>query len=131
MIILILQQHWEYITKTKWLSEQNRYNIEKHPRGKYDFKLAVLMRNAILISSMLSCTEIWYNLTEWEYRKLEQTDEMLMTKILNCSSHIHIEVLYLELGLMPIRFIILLRRVMYLHHILKQQKDQTLLYTFF
>ena len=56
---------------------------------------------------------------------------VLMKKILDCSSQIQIEVLYLELGLMPIRFIILLRRVVYLHHILKQQKDQTLLYRFF
>ena len=101
------------------------------PGGKYHFELAVLMRNAILISSILSCSEIWYNISEWEYRKLEQTDEMLMKEILKCSSQIQLEVLYLELGLMPIRFIILLRRVMYLQHILKQQKEQTLLYRFF
>ena len=56
---------------------------------------------------------------------------MLLKEILKCSSQIHLEVLYLELGLMPIRFRILLRRVIYLQQILKQQKEQTLLYKFF
>ena len=89
------------------------------------------MRNAILISSILSCSEIWYNISELEYRKLEQTDEMLLKEILKCSSQIQLKVLYLELGLMPIRFIILMRGVIYLQHILKQQKEQTLFYKFF
>ena len=39
--------------------------------------------------------------------------------------------MYLELGLMPARFIILLRRLMYLQHILKQKNQDTLLYRFF
>ena len=39
--------------------------------------------------------------------------------------------LYLELGLMPIRFIIMLRRIIYLQHILKQKQEKTLLYRFF
>ena len=101
------------------------------PGGKYHFELAVIMRNAILISSILSCSETWYNITEVEYRKLEQTDEILMKKIFNCSSQITHEVLYLELGLMPARFIILLRKLMYLQHILKQKSQDTLLYRFF
>ena len=101
------------------------------PAGKYHFELAVIMRNAVLISSILSCSETWYNITEVEYRKLEQTDEILMKKILNCSSQITHEVLYLELGLMPARFIILLRKLMYLQHILKQKSQDTLLYRFF
>ena len=39
--------------------------------------------------------------------------------------------LYLELGLIPIRFIIMLRKLIYLQHILKQKTEQTLLYRFF
>ena len=59
--------------------------IKNTPGGKYHFELAVLMRNAILISSILSNSEIWYNITELEYRKLEQTDKILLKKVLNCS----------------------------------------------
>ena len=37
--------------------------LRNTPGGKYHFELAVLMRNAILISSIISCSEIWYNIT--------------------------------------------------------------------
>jgi hypothetical protein len=90
-----------------------------------------MMRNAYLISSMLSCCEVWYNLTEWELRKLERADEKLLRNILNCSSQVSSEILSLELGLLPVRFIIKLRRILYLEHILKQRNKNSLLYNFF
>ena len=62
---------------------------------------------------MFSCSETWYNVTESELRKLEQIDEKLMCKILDCSSQVTHEMFYLELGLLPIRFISKLRRLTY------------------
>ena len=103
--------------KGKGLVNKIETTLRNTTGGKYNFELAVLMRNAILISSIISCSEIWYNITELQYRKLEQIDEMLLKKIFNFSSQIRIKVLYLELGLMLIRFIILLRRVIFLQHI--------------
>ena len=105
--------------------------LQNTPGGRYNFELSVVMRNAVLISSIISCSEVWYRITEWENRKLEQIDEMLLRKIFDCSSQILLEMLYLELGLMPIRFIIMLRRIIYLQHILKQKQKQTLLFRFF
>ena len=102
--------------------------IKNVPGGKYHFEIAVMMRNAYLISSMLSCCEVWYDVTEWELRKLEQTDEKLLRKILNCSSQVTIEMLSMELGLLPVRFIIKLRRIIYLQHLLKQKKTNSLIY---
>ena len=59
------------------------------PGGKYHFEIAVILRNAYLISSMLSCIEVWYNLSELDLRKLEHVDEALMRNIFDCdlSSH--------------------------------------------
>ena len=51
--------------------------INNVPGGKFHFKIAVMMRNAYLISSMLSCCEVWYEMTKLDLRKLEQTDEKL------------------------------------------------------
>ena len=51
------------------------------PGGKYHFEIAVIIRNAYLISSMLSCSEVWYNLSELDLRKLEHVDEALMRNI--------------------------------------------------
>ena len=92
------------------------------PGGIYHFEIGVILRNAYLISSMLSCSETWYNITESELRKLEQIDEKLLRKILDCSSQVTNEMLYLELGLLPIRFIIKLRRLTYFQHIIQQKE---------
>ena len=70
---------------------------------------------------MLSCCEVWYNVSEWDLRKLEQIDEMLLSKIFDCSSQVTSEMLSLELGLLPARFIIKMRRVIYLNHILRKK----------
>ena len=100
------------------------------PGGRFHFEIGVILRNAYLISSMLSCSETWYNVTESELRKLEQVDEKLMCKILDCSSQVTHEMLYLELGLLPIRFIIKLRRLTYFQHILHQKQRNSLIYNF-
>ena len=78
------------------------------PGGRFHFEIAVILRNAYLISSMLSCSEVWYNISEQELTKLEHVDEKLLRIILNCSSQVTHEMLYLELGLLPARFIITL-----------------------
>ena len=79
---------------------------------------------------MLSCSEVWYNITESELRKLEQTDEHLLQKILNCSSQMTNEMLYFDLGILPIRFIIKLRRLLYFMHILQPKSNNSLIYNF-
>ena len=101
--------------------------ITNVPGGQFHFKIAVMMRNAYLISSMLSCCKVCYDVTEWELRKLEQTDEKLLRIILNCSSQVTTEMLSLELGLLPVRFIIKLRRIIYLQHLLKQKTINTMI----
>ena len=100
------------------------------PGGKFHFETAVIFRNAYLISTMLSCSEVWYDLTEWDVRKLEQTDETFLRHILNCSSQVTSEVLSLELGLLPARFIIKIRRLTYLHQIMNQRNKNSLIFQF-
>ena len=104
--------------------------ISNVPGGKFHFEIAVIMRNAYLISSMLSCSETWYNVTENDLRKLEQVDESLMRKIFNFSSQVTSEILSLELGLLPVRYIIMLRRIIYFQQILKQKSKNSLIYQF-
>ena len=96
--------------------------IKYLPGGRFHFEIAIIMRNAYLVSSMLSCSEVWYDVTESDMRKLEQTDELLLRKIFDCSSQVTCEMLYLELGLLPARYIIKLRRIIYFQHILKQRR---------
>ena len=104
--------------------------LEEMPGGIFHFSIAIIYRNSYLISSILSSSEVWYGVTKAEIEQLEQVDEMLIRELMKCSSSVAKDLLYLELGILPIRFIIKTRRILYLHHIL-QQENQSLLYRFF
>ena len=57
---------------------------------------------------------------ETEIIQLEQMDESLMRLILECPMSVPKEMLYLEVGLTPIRYILMSRRLMFYQYILKQ-----------
>ena len=78
----------------------------------------------------MSSSEVWYGVTHAEIVKLEQIDEMVWLNILECSSLVPRDLIYLELGILRIRDIIITRRLMFLHHIMKQEKE-SLIYRFF
>ena len=97
--------------------------------GKHHFIVAMVLRNALLISSLLTNAEAWYNLSNTEIIELEKVDESLMRKILQCPVSTPKEMLYLELGSSPIRNIIKSRRLNFLHYILHEDKT-SLIYNF-
>ena len=82
------------------------------------------MRNAMLISAMLSNSETLYGLTKHEVEELEAVDEHLLRKILSAHSKTPKELLYLETATIPIRFILKARRLGYLHHILTRNSTE-------
>ena len=53
------------------------------PFGKFYFEAAVILRNSLLVSSMLFNSEAWYNITKAEMELLETVDLMLLRGILN------------------------------------------------
>ena len=85
--------------------------------------------NYLLISSLLTNAEAWYNLTNAEVSELEKVDEDMFRKVLECPISTPKEFLYLELGVSPIRNIIRSRRLNFLHYILHED-DQSLIYQF-
>ena len=97
--------------------------------GKFYFKVAMILRNSLLISSLLTNAEAWYNLSTSEVTELEKVDEDLLRKVLECPISTPKEMLYLELGVSPIRNIIRSRRLNFLQYILHEDKE-SLMYTF-
>ena len=97
--------------------------LDRMPGGPYILEIAVILRNALLISSLLSNSEVWYGLTKLDIEQLEQIDEMWIRNVPK-------DLLYLEVGLVPISLIIKSRRQMFLHHILHQKKN-SLVHKFF
>ena len=81
------------------------------------------LRESLLISSLLTNSESWYNLTLSDIRELESVDEILLRKVLECPMSTPREMLYLELGVIPIRFQIMIRRLNFLQYILFEDKN--------
>ena len=63
------------------------------------------------------------NLSEKDIRGLEQTDEILLSKILECDANTSNVLKYLELGVYPLKFEIMKRKIIFLQYILKQEQN--------
>ena len=68
-------------------------------------------------------SESWYGLKNEEIEQLEQVDEMFLRKLLEVGRGCPKEMLYLETGSLPIRFIIMSRRLMFLQYLLKEENE--------
>ena len=97
--------------------------------GKHYFKVAIILRNSHLISSLLTNAEAWYNVTQSDIDLLESVDENLLRRILECPMSTPKEMLYLELGVIPIRYIMKMRRLNFLQYIL-QEDNKSLIHSF-
>ena len=91
--------------------------------GKYHFEVAMVLRSSLLLSSILLNSEAWVNLSHHNIRSLEQIDESLLSKILECDANTSNAMKYLELGVYPIRYELMKRKIIYLQYILKQDKS--------
>ena len=91
--------------------------------GKYLFEAALVLRSSLFLSSILLNSEAWVNVSDKEIRALERTDEILLSKILECNSNTSNTFKYLELGIFPIRFEVMKRKIIYLQYLLKQDEN--------
>ena len=120
----------ERITRGYAANNQIMMMLEDLTLGDYYFEAANILRNALLLSSLLSNCDAWYNVTKKEISCLESVDETLHRKIFAAHSKTPLELLYLESGNIPIRFILKSRRLNYLWYILHED-DNALLKTVF
>ena len=97
--------------------------LEKMPGRFFHFDIAEIRRNSLLLSSILSSFEVWYGVTQSDTDQMEQVDEMALRNLFLCSRNVPKDLLYLEMGLVPISYIIKERRLMFLHHVLLQKTD--------
>ena len=98
--------------------------------GPYQFEVALILRNSLFLNSFLFNSEAWYNVSSSDIDELEKVDEVLLRRILECPGSTPKEMLYLELACLPIRFILMSRRILFLQTIL-QECEQSLMHRFF
>jgi hypothetical protein len=92
--------------------------------GHFYFEIALIFRDSLLISKMVYSSEIWYNISNNDYKRLEEIDEMYMRKIFDLPKSTPRIGLYAECGKIPIRNIIQTRRLLFYWHILHLEETE-------
>ena len=116
--------------KAQGIIKQLKNILDEMTFGKFIFEVAVVLRNSIFINGILTNLEASYGLSDSDIEELEKCDEQLLRAILECPSKTPKEMLYLELGVTPIRFIIMARRMMFYQYILHEDSE-SLIYKFY
>ena len=96
----------------------------------FHFEVALIFRESMLLSSILTNSESWYKVTQEERNMLERCDENLLRMSFETPLTTPKCMLYLESGCRPIRFTIMRKRLIFLYYILNE-KEETLINRFF
>ena len=91
--------------------------------GKFHFVVANIFRETLFLSSLLLNSEAWYSIDKKSIEELEKVDNILLKKILELPSSTPAAFVHLELGTLPIRYVIMTRRLLFLQYILKEKGD--------
>ena len=91
--------------------------------GPHYFVVALILRQALLISVLLGNAETWLRLSKENIKKLESIDLMLLRKLLKTPISTPKVSLYLETGSVPLRYVIKRKRIMFLHHIVTRETN--------
>ena len=94
--------------------------------GKFYFQAANILRSSLFLSSLISNAESWVNVSNKHVSNLEATDEQLLRDIFAAQRNTPKEMLFLETGNIPVKYVIISRRVNFLHYILCQDEDSLL-----
>ena len=84
------------------------------------FEMAALFRQSLLLNSILCNSEVLYGLNNEHINTLEAVDKYYWRKVFGAPISTLIESFYLETNSIPIRFILMGRRLMYLWTILSR-----------
>ena len=81
------------------LSMINRVSL-----GHNYYEIALIMRESMLVSKLVSNSEVWYNITKDQYTKLERIDEMFLRRIFGVPISTPKESLYIKGDCLPVKF---------------------------
>ena len=148
--VYVGKEEMKYVEETKYLGEvvsmnmKNEKNIKsktnkahgnikkiedtinERPYGIHTFKAAMLLRKGILLGSLLSNIETMVNLTKEDLNKLEKPDLVLQEKLLPSGGNASKAFRYLELGITPVKYVIIEKRLQFLKYILDENIDTML-----
>ena len=88
------------------------------------YEIAKTLHATIFVNGTLINVETWPNCTEVRLKNFERIEQTFMRNILNAHSKTPIEALYLEMGIIPLRFQLMKRRILYLQKILSRSDNE-------
>ena len=100
--------------------------INEIPLGRHRVDVALRLREAMLLNGILYNSEAWHGMTDAHIATLESLDLSLLRGILNAHAKTTKEFLYLETGVVPIKWILAQRRITFLKHILSRDDSELL-----
>ena len=84
------------------------------------------MRESKLCNGILFSTEAWSSISDRDMDRLEQVDLALLKQLVDGHSKCSKVFYYLEFGVISLRHLIMSRRLMYHHHILTREDNETI-----
>ena len=95
-------------------------SLYERPYGRYTFRAAKLLREGLLLGSMLNNSESWVNITKSDLDTLEKPDTIVQRSILTEYGNPSKVFMCLELGVIPVKFVIIEKRLKFLKYILDE-----------
>ena len=92
--------------------------------GPFYFNVALILRDAMLVNSILVNCESWNFITKKQIESFESTDVDFMSNCFSSSSKTARDAYYIETGRLKLRYLITKRRFMFLKNILSQSRDE-------
>ena len=98
--------------------------------GCHYVSIGLVFRDAVLLSKLLLNSEVWHNLTLKQIEGLEDLDKIYLRNILSAHSKVGIECMFFDVGKMPLRYHIIIRRQLYLWHLLHTEETELIVRVF-
>ena len=94
--------------------------------GSHYFKIALLLRESMLLNGILTNSESWYGLSKSEVTQLEKVDLEFFRALFSVPGTVPTAGIYLETGCYRIGTIIKVRRLNFLHAMMRLDKSEML-----
>ena len=83
-----------------------------------------MLHASIFVNGTLVNMETWPNFTEERIQSFERIEQSFFRKILQAHSKTPIEAIYLELGVLPLRYHLIKKRLSYFREVMDRADDE-------
>ena len=98
--------------------------------GPYETEVFIRLRESLMMSTLLHNAETWFGVTKKEIEQLENVDLRFLRQKFELHSKIPKEMIFLELGIIPVSFLLMQKRLSFLQYIV-QEPEQSLIHSVF